>query len=292
MRPTLISFQIEMYKFLKFSTSRILSDKRHVIQPEIYQKQLVKRGWQSTNFIELLLWLIDRNREILWGDEYKMSTQPDLSSLAWSSCWGQKVRSKSMLTVILMVAVLAENSNAYLFSFSPHSYHFFQPTIHTASPSSFSRFPHLADRLFTKPNEYRENGKKLQSPGQKNVWSKRVEEEPLERKTETANVKSSQENKRDVSIEEKQLSLIANINVYRAMKTKEDVFRAIRTRERKNYFDHLAFMSRLTGKWASSGRGEMILTLAFNFDTAVQWLFSCITFSIPFVYRDNWYGRL
>ena len=153
-----------------------------------------------------------------------------------------------MLTVILMVAVLAENSNAYLFSFSPHSYHFFQPTIHTASPSSFSRFPHLADRLFTKPNEYRENGKKLQSPGQKNVWSKRVEEEPLERKTETANVKSSQENKRDVSIEEKQLSLIANINVYRAMKTKEDVFRAIRTRERKNYFDHLAFMSRLTGK--------------------------------------------
>ena len=161
------------------------------------------------------------------------------------------MRSKSMLTVILMVAVLAENSNAYLFSFSPHSYHFFQPTIHTASPSSFSHSTHLADQLFTKPNQYRENGKKLPTPGQKwkNIWSKKVEEEPLERKTEAANVRRSQERKRDdVSIEEKQLSLIANVNVYRAMKSKENIYRAMKTRERKNYFDHLAFMSRLTGK--------------------------------------------
>ena len=48
-------------------------------------------------------------------------------------------------------------------------------------------------------------------------------------------------------------------NVYQAMKTKEDAHRAIKTKEdeakrrnqaekRKNYFDHLAFMSRLTGK--------------------------------------------
>ena len=157
---------------------------------------------------------------------------------------------EDMLTMMLMVALLAVNSNAYLFSFSPHSFHFFQPTIHTDSPSSFSHSTHLADQLFTKPNQYRENGKKLPSPGQKwkNVWSKRVEEEPLKRKREASNPRRSQERKRDVSIEEKQLSLIANVNVYRAMKSKENIYRAMKTRERKNYFDHLAFMSRLTGK--------------------------------------------
>ena len=158
------------------------------------------------------------------------------------------MRSRSMLTMILMVAVLAVNSNAYLFSFSPHSFSIFQPTIHTASPSSFSHSTHLADQLLTKPNQYRENGKKLPTPGQKNVWSKKVEEEPLKRKREASNPRRSQERKRDVSIEEKQLSHIANVNVYRAMKSKENIYRAMKTRERKNYFDHLAFMSRLTGK--------------------------------------------
>ena len=160
-----------------------------------------------------------------------------------------------MLTMMLMVALLAVNSNAYLFYFSPHSFHFFQPSIRTDS-----RFTHLADQLITKPNQYRENEEKLPNAGQqwKNIWSKRVEGEPLKRKTEAANVRRSEERKRDVSIEEKQLSLIANVNVYRAMKTKEnvyramktkeDVYRAMKTRERKNYFDQLAFMSRLTGK--------------------------------------------
>ena len=157
---------------------------------------------------------------------------------------------EDMLTMILMVGLLAVNSNAYLFSFSPHSFNIFQPNIHTDSPSSYSPFTHLADQLFTIPNQHRENGEKLPNPGQKwkNVWSKRVEEEPLERRTEAANVRRSQETKRDVSIEEKKFSLIADVNVYRAMKMKEDVYRAMKTRERKNYFDHLAFMSRLTGK--------------------------------------------
>ena len=60
-----------------------------------------------------------------------------------------------------------------------------------------------------------------------------------------ANLRRSEE----ISIEEK---LVASVNVYQAMKSKEDQAmkgnEAIRAKERKNYFDHLAFMSRLTGK--------------------------------------------
>ena len=70
-------------------------------------------------------------------------------------------------------------------------------------------------------------------------------------------LRRGEERKRE--IEEKQLSLVASVNVlhqvmktkedvYQALKTKEEVYRTMKTRERKNYFDHLAFMSRLTGK--------------------------------------------
>ena len=93
-----------------------------------------------------------------------------------------------------------------------------------------------------------------------------MEEKPLEREAAAAKLRRSQN--REINVEEK---LVA-VNVYRAMKTKEDVHRATKTeedfhratkteedqatkteeamkaKERKNYFDHLAFMSRLTGK--------------------------------------------
>ena len=163
---------------------------------------------------------------------------------------------EGMLTVILVALLTINTNDAYLFSFSPHSFHMYQPSIRshrTHSPISHFTLP---DQLFTQANQYRVDRKPLLNPGQKwqKIWAKRIEEDPFKRK---ANLRGGQE--RDISIEE---NLVASVNVYQAMKTKEDVHRAMKTKEveaveineamkakeRKNYFDHLAFMSRLTGK--------------------------------------------
>ena len=141
-----------------------------------------------------------------------------------------------MLTVILVTLLSINTNGAYLFSL---------PSIrspHTHSPTSLSHFT-LPDQLSTKANQYRVDRKALLNPGQKwkNLWSKRMEEKA----GAGANLRRSEE----ISIEEK---LVASVNVYQAMKSKEDQAmkgnEAIRAKERKNYFDHLAFMSRLTGK--------------------------------------------
>lgn len=148
-----------------------------------------------------------------------------------------------MLTMILVTLLSINTNDAYLFSFSPHSFHMYQPSIRshrTHSPISLSHFT-LPDQLSTKANQYRVDRKALLNPGQKwkNLWSKRMEEKA------GGNLRRSEE----ISIEEK---LVASVNVYQAMKSKEDQAmkgnEAIRAKERKNYFDHLAFMSRLTGK--------------------------------------------
>ena len=194
---------------------------------------MLERAWQTTSLIEHFVLLENREREAIinCGKHKFCSVAAEHHQLKFST----RSKQRAMLTLILIIMLTNTNNKAHPSNINSISS--IPPSVPLSSifPFSFTSFHRLsshfrnnlpADQGLGKPGQSREKS----SIRQKSIWAKRARK-PFARRG--GGVKQGGQPQ----------SFVKTNLQFELSGTK------VYWEERRNYFDYLAFMGRLTGKW-------------------------------------------